>query len=200
MKLRYSPTSPYSRKVRVLAIETGLMHRIEPVVTNPWAEDHDLLVDNPLGKVPTLVTDDGETLYDSPVICEYLDNLHQGTRLIPPAGPARWQALREEALCDGILDAAVLRRLESQRPAEQQSSQWDGQQLAAIYRALDALEHDMREWSGVLTIGTISAACTLGYLDFRKSAEDWRERHPALAAWYDTFSRQLSMRETEPQE
>lgn len=200
MKLRYSPTSPYSRKVRVLAIETGLMHRIEPVVTNPWAEDHDLLADNPLGKVPTLITDDGETLYDSPVICEYLDNLHQGTRLIPPAGPARWHALRQEALCDGILDAAVLRRLESQRPADQQSSSWADQQLAAIYRALDALEHDMREWSGVLTIGTISAACALGYLDFRRSAEDWRERHPALATWHDTFARQRSMRETEPEE
>src|SRR5262249_40526599 len=115
MKLRWSPASPYVRKVMVAAIETGLEGRIEKVPTKvgPVIENPELSRENPLIKIPSLVTDDGITLYDSPVICEYLDSQHQGAKLFPPAGPARWHALRQLALGDGILDAALLARYEN---------------------------------------------------------------------------------------
>ncbi|MEK7820711.1 MAG: glutathione S-transferase N-terminal domain-containing protein, partial [Pseudomonadota bacterium] len=115
MKLRFSPTSPYVRKVCVVALETGLFARLDLAPTNVWAADTDIGRDNPLGKVPALATDGGEVLFDSPVICEYLDSLHDGAKLFPAAGGARWTALRRQALADGILDASVLRFLENRR-------------------------------------------------------------------------------------
>src|SRR3546814_4963738 len=111
MKLRYSPTSPYVRKVNVVAIETGLQDRIERVPTVTADPASGLAKDNPLGKVPVLITDDGMRLYDSPVICEYLDSLHEGPKLIPTEGIARWVTLSQQALADGLLDAAILRLL-----------------------------------------------------------------------------------------
>jgi len=198
MKLRYSPTSPYVRKVLVLAMEAGLDERIERIPTNPWVEDAALTEDNPLGKVPTLSTDDGLVLYDSPVICEYLDSLHHGTRIFPIAGKARWQALRQQALGDGILDAAVLRRLESQRPAVQRAESWEAMQRTTVQRGLAALERDAAGWDQRLHIGQIAAACALGYLDFRFAEERWRSAHPALAAWYERFAARPSMTATAP--
>ncbi|HKK06274.1 MAG TPA: glutathione S-transferase N-terminal domain-containing protein [Gammaproteobacteria bacterium] len=198
MKLRYSPTSPYVRKVLVLAIETGLDERIERVLTNPWADDAALANDNPLGKVPTLVTDDGMVLYDSPVICEYLDSLHHGTRVFPIAGKARWMALRQQALGDGILDAAVLRRLEGQRPAAQRSDSWETMQRETVQRGLDALEREAASWDGRLQIGQIAAACALGYLDFRFPQESWRTGRSALAVWFERFAARASMTTTLP--
>ena len=112
MKLCYSPTSPYVRKVVVTAMETGLEPGIERIANNVWDPATDIAATNPLGKVPALTTDDGAVLFDSPVICEYLDSLHDGAKLFPAAGPARWRALRQQALCDGILDAGILRMLE----------------------------------------------------------------------------------------
>ncbi len=116
MKLRYSPTSPYTRKVVVTAAELGLGDRIERIPTNTRDPNSDLPRDNPLGKIPTLITDEGDRLYDSPVVCEYLDSLHDGTRLFPPAGGARWRALRLQALGDGIIDATILCVVEGRRP------------------------------------------------------------------------------------
>lgn len=198
MKLRYSPTSPYVRKVLVLAIETGLDSRIERIPTNPWAEDAALSKDNPLHKVPTLTTDDGLVLYDSPVICEYLDSLHSGTRVFPIAGKARWLALRQQALGDGILDAAVLRRLEGQRPAVERSEKWETLQRETVRRGLDALEQEAGAWDGRLQIGQVAVACALGYLDFRFGAETWRAGRPILAAWYERFAARESMIATGP--
>lgn len=198
MKLRYSPTSPYVRKVLVLAIETGLDERIERVPTNPWTEDAALVADNPLGKVPALSTDDGLVLYDSPVICEYLDSLHHGTRIFPIAGKARWQALRQQALGDGILDAAVARRLESQRPPAQRAESWETMHRTAVQRGLEALERDASGWNERLHIGQITAACALGYLDFRFANEPWRTGHPGLATWFERFSARPSMTATAP--
>ena len=114
MKLRSSPTSPYVRKVLVTLAETGQQDRVEAISTNPWDPATDLPRFNPLGKVPALILDDGVVLVDSPVICEYLDSLHDGDRLFPAAGPARWRVLRQQALADGILDAAILRLLDDQ--------------------------------------------------------------------------------------
>ena len=200
MKLRFSATSPYVRKVLATAYETGLEGRIERLPTAVWAPDTDIAKDNPLGKVPALVTDEGEVLYDSPVICEYLDSLHKGTRLFPAAGPARWKAITLQALADGILDAAILRRLESQQPPAQQSQGWLARQAAAVKRGMDALEAEAGGWGDPPTIGQIAAGCACGYLDFRFAQEDWRPGRPKLAAWYKHFAQRPSMQATAPKE
>ncbi len=198
MKLRHSKPSPYVRKVLATAIETGLRDRIDVVPTDPWATDTDLPADNPLGKVPALTLEDGAVLFDSPVICEYLDGLHDGPKLFPPAGPARWRALRLLALGDGISDAGVSRILDSRRPQEQQSAAWQERQRLAIARACDALEADAESLDGPVTIGTLAVACALGYLDLRWDRDKWRDGRPRLAAWFETYSRRPSMLDTAP--
>ena len=198
MKLYYSPTSPYVRKVNVSAIELGLDKEIELISTNPWEVDQKLLINNPLSKVPTLIMDDGMELYDSPVICEYLDSISGQPTLIPAKGSERWQALKLEALGDGILDAAVLRFLERKRPAVQQSKDWNTMQKDSILRSLQYLENDISSWSANLTIGQIAVACALGYLDFRFADEEWRQAQPILANWYEGFVERGSMQATLP--
>jgi glutathione S-transferase len=200
MKLRYSSTSPYTRKVVVTAIELGLRARIELVPTLPFAQDTDLPKDNPLGKIPTLITDGDMVLYDSPVICEYLASLVPGNGLIPGAGEARWGSLRLQALADGVTDAAVLVRLETRRPPAQQSPEWIARQRAAIQRGLDAMEGDAKEWAEAFAIGQIAVACALGYLDFRFPDQDWRTARPTLARWYQGVSTRASVTATQPHE
>jgi glutathione S-transferase len=198
MKLYYSSTSPYVRKVNVCAFELGLDKKIELISTNPWEADPRLLLNNPLSKVPTLITDDGMELYDSPVICEYLDSITGQSVLIPAKGNERWQALKLEALGDGILDAAVLRFLERKRPAVQQSKDWDTKQKDSILRSLQYLENNISNWPANLTIGQIAVACALGYLDFRFADEDWRQVQPVVAKWYEGFVERASMQATRP--
>ena len=198
MKLYYSRTSPYVRKVNVFAIEAGLDEEIEKIITNPWIEDASLLKDNPLSKVPTLIMSNGTVLYDSPVICEYLDSLNPGAKLIPAAGIERWVALRLQALGDGILDAAVMRFLEKKRPDSQQSHDWDSMQRNTIERALTYLEDKVGEWNADVTIGQITIACALGYLDFRFAEDHWRQAQPGLANWFTDFSERDSMQATLP--
>jgi len=198
MKLRYSPTSPYVRKVSIVAIETGLDSRIEHVETNVWDPQTDIGGTNPLGKVPTLILDDGTALFDSPVVCEYLDSLHDGPRLFPAAGDARWQTLRLQALGDGVLDAAVHVVVESRREESLRSQGWIERQKTVIGRALDVLEEDIEALQGDLSIGLISVGCALGYLDFRLPDEPWRRDHPALADWFEAFSERPSMASTIP--
>ena len=181
MKLYHSGASPYVRKVLACAMAGGVESQITRVDTNPHTSPPDLVRDNPLSKVPCLVTRDGLALFDSPVICEYLDSIGNAT-LFPPAGPARWRALKMQAIGDGIMDAAVARRMDSMRPAEDARTQFMDRQGQAINRALDVLEADVP--SNHLDIGTISVACALGYLDFRFAADAWREGRPALARWY----------------
>jgi glutathione S-transferase len=196
MKLRYAPTSPYVRKVVVTLAELGLDDRVERIDTLVWAPDTDIGATNPLGKVPALITDDGVVLYDSPVICEYLNDLAGGS--IYPAGAARWPALRLQALGDGILDAAILRLLEGRRPAELKSEDWMARQKRAIDRALDVLEGEAGGWSEALTIAQVTAGCACGYLDFRFGDEDWRPGRPALEAWYAGFAARPSMQGSIP--
>lgn len=200
MKLRYSPTSPYVRKVLVTALECGLEDRIERVVTNAWAPDTDLVQDNPLSKVPALVTEGGEVLFDSPVICEYLDSLHGGKKLFPASGGARWNQLRLHALGDGILDAAVQVRIETFiRPEPYRWTGWVERQSAAIIRATDALEQECEAWGDDFLAGQIAVACGLDYVDFRAVVE-WRAGHPRLAAWLDRQLARPSMAATRPPE
>jgi glutathione S-transferase len=198
VKLRYSPTSPFVRKVRVTAIELGLDSRIERVPTNTADPTTDLSKENPLGKVPSMTLDDGMVLYDSAVICEYLDSLVEN-RLHPAAGPSRWAALRREALADGIMDAGVLVRGEILRPPGEQSVSFVARQKAKMTTALDALEGEADEFDDHLDIGLISIACALGYVDFRFDADKWRQTRAKLACWYDRFAQRPSMRSTEPE-
>jgi len=199
MKLRYSPTSPYVRKVSIVALETGLDGHLENVATNAWAPDTDLPKDNPLSKVPALVTDGGEVLFDSPVICEYLDSLHDGHKLFPASGGARWTQLRLAALADGILDAALLRRVETMmRPEDKRWPDWIARQECAIARGLDELEEECAGWGSDFLIGQIGVVAALGYLDFRDPGLNWRQTRPRLAAWLAALASRPSVAATVP--
>jgi glutathione S-transferase len=204
MKLRYSPTSPYVRKVMVVALETGLAERIEriPTTVAPTKPNDEVARENPLVKVPALTTDDGLVLYDSPVICEYLDTLHDGPKLFPTSGKARWLALRQQALGDGILDAAILGRYEILRPKEYQWQDWLDAQMRKVRGALAALEMEAEagDLAGPLSIGQITIACALGYLDFRYQSEAWRSKHRRLAVWADEFATRKSIQLTVPKD
>jgi glutathione S-transferase len=200
VKLRYSPTSPYVRKVIVVALETGLDSKIERVATSvaPTKPNEDVQKDNPLMKVPALALDNGEALFDSPVICEYLDSQHGGAKLFPPSGPARWTALRRQALGDGILDAAILTRYESIRPDQFKWPDWMTGQMAKVRAALAALDSEADKLGGTVDIGTITVGCALGYLDFRYADLGWRKLAPKLAKWYEGFAARPSMQATVP--
>ncbi len=201
MKLRFSPTSPYVRKVTVLALETGLDDRIERVPANPWDAKDDLPNVNPLGKVPALTTEDGRVLFDSALICEYLDSLHDGAKLFPPDGPERWTALRQQALGNGILEAAVLTFIETgRRPEAARWPLWVERQTGKIERALDLLEREVEALGGQPTIGSITVAIALDYVDFRVPDLAWRDGRPKLAAWHAEFSQRPSMQATLPRE
>lgn len=199
MKLRTSATSPYVRKVWLVAFEAGLADRIEAVPTNVWDPATDVARDNPLGKVPALITDGGEAIYDSPVICEYLDSLHDGQKLIPGGGGTRWTQKRLEALSDGILDALLAKRAETMmRPEDKRWSVWIERQEAAVRRGLAQLEEEVATWGDTFQIGQIAVVAVLGYLDFRFPEASWRETHPALAAWYAVQSNRPSVAATVP--
>lgn len=198
MRLRFSPASPYVRKVMVLAHEGGLADAMDLVTTDVWGDEGAYRAVNPLGKVPALELADGTVLFDSPVICEYLDVNHCKGQFLPVQGDARWAALRLQALADGILDASVLQLLEGRRDEAQRSTAWIARQQAAVDAALDSLEQEAAALDGLLTVGVIAAACALGYRDFRFPEIDWRGAHPRLTAWYGRFSERPSMQATIP--
>ena len=198
MKLHHSPASPYVRKVRICAITRGIDGQIELVPCNPNTSPAALLADNPLSKVPTLLTDDGMALFDSPMICEYLDSLGEALPMFPATGAARWRALKLQAMGDGILDACVPRRMEMQRPQDEGRAGVVARMRAAVERTLDALEADPPHQA--LDIGSISVACALGYLDFRFPQEPWRGTRPKLAAWFEAFGQHTAVAATAPGE
>ena len=202
MKLHSNPASPFGRKVKVIAYEKGLIDRISLHVlqTTAVGPDLGLVADNPLGKIPCLVLEDGAPLYDSRVICEYLDQLRAAPRLFPESGPDRWDTLRLQALGDGIMDAALLVRYETfLRPEALRWSAWVDGQLDKVHRGLDRVETvDASGFGGRVDIGTIAIACALGYLDFRFATMGWRETRPALAEWFETFAERPSMQSTRP--
>ena len=201
MRLWYNAASPFARKVRVLAREAGVAAHIEEmsVAVSPVKPHPELARENPLVKIPALVTEFG-ALYDSPVICEYLDSLHSGARLFPQSGRERWEALRLQALADGILDAAVLMRYESAvRPQAMQWSDWTNGQAGKVRSGLGALALECPGWRDRFGIGQIAAACVLGYLDFRFPQEAWRSAHPVLESWYRGIAERPSMKATQPQ-
>ena len=195
MKLHFSPTSPYVRKCMVTAHELGVADRITLLPSNahPVNRDAKLVAANPLGKVPTLVTDDGLVMYDSRVICEWLDSSHNG-QLFPRVGAARWQALVLQSLADGMLDAALLARYEEAvRPEALRWADWQAGQMDKVRTALQALEQAPEQLQGRVDIGTLSLACALGYLDLRFDAWGWRTRFPRVAEWAAGFMQRPSL-------
>ena len=198
MKLFWSPASPFVRKVMAVAIARDLHERITCVPSNPHESPADLLAANPLGLVPCLVTEDGLALFDSPVICEYLDSREAGIRLFPPTAAARWTALTHQAMADGVMDAAVLRRGEGMRPPEAARQALMARRKAAIDRTLAAWEADLPH--ATVDIGTIAIGCALGYLDFRFAHEPWRPACPKLAAWFAAFSKEPCLARTMPRD
>ncbi len=196
MKLRYSPTSPFVRKVWVSILETGLADRIERVEVNPLNPEDVTNSPNPLGKIPCLVTDDEMVLFDSPVIVDYIDGQHDGNRLVPESGPERWNALRRQALGDGMLDNLVAIFIESMRKPERQSRGWIAHNKASADRAIDALETEASDLAGSIDIGRIAIAVALAFFDRQFPDDNWRASHLALAGWFDVFNQRPSMTET----
>ncbi len=197
MKMFYSASSPFVRKVMIVAHELGLADRIEtlPSAAGPVERNATIREHNPIGQVPTFIADDGLVLYDSRVICEYLDALGHGSFF--GSGPARWRNLTDAALGDGLMGAALLARYEvALRPEPLRWPDWVGGQLAKVTDAVDRME--ISDLDGRVDIGTVSFACGLGYLDFRYADLDWRAGHPKTAAWFATFGERPSMQATMP--
>lgn len=200
MRLFYSPTSPYARKILVLLAEAGKSDAVNLVLGSGTPVDAGKapLAQNPLGKIPVLEREDGPALYDSRVISRFLDD-HFALGLYP-TGPRLWEALTLEATADGILDAAISMVYEARvRPEEKRFDAWVEGQWDKIDRALDALESRwMAYLLGPLDVGQIALGCALGYVDFRHGGRDWRKGRPALAVWEAGFAARDSMKASVP--
>ena len=200
MKLFWSPTSPYTRKVRAVIREKGLDALVEPVRVDVWGDFGGLHEANPLGKIPCLLLDSGEGLYDSPVICAYLD-AHpqgQGPSLYPQGGAERWRVMKAEALADGIMDFAVGMVVEKRKPEDERSPWMVKRWKAGLERAFDALMPEITVLPQGFTAGHLAMACALDYVDFRHPGIAWREGRPELAAWLEAQSGRPSLAETVP--
>lgn len=196
--LHWSPSAPFVRKVSILAMELGLDERIErrrtpvaPVRPNPTL----LAGDNPLSKLPAMILPDGNVLYDSRVICEYLDSIAERPRFFPRDGARRWEALRRQALGDGVSDIVILWRDEAMR--KENASQRHVETMAAKFEAsLDQMQRDIPDAGDRFDIGDVAIGCALSYLDFRAADIDWRQGRPRLAEWYRGFEARDSVART----
>lgn len=197
MKLYFSETSPYARKVRMVAHEKGLTGQIELVPQNPMQSDAVLTSANPLAKIPVLMRDDGPPVFDSAVICEYLNGLAPEPDLYGAKGDPIAVKTRT-ALADGIMDASFSLVMERKRDAAAQSDVWAQRWGDAIARSVDAADRDIASFEGVVTVDAIGLGAALGYLDFRLGDLDWRTGRPSLSAWYAVFSQRLGMATTAP--
>ena len=198
MKLFSSPTSPFVRKVRILIREKGATDLIPEVTVSAMADPEELHAANPLGKVPALETDEGTTLFNSPLICQYLDESLPGAKLVPPMGADYWKVMRLLTIGDGMSEAAFSLTMEKNRPEAERSSMWIGRWQRAITRSLDLLEEEASDLQGPLNLGTISVGCALGYLDFRHGNLEWRDTRPALSKIAERIFALPSFKETEP--
>lgn len=198
MRLFYSETSPYARKVRLVVREKGLLAQVEELPCSPFEDPAQLTAANPLGKVPTLLLDDGESLFDSPLLCAYLDQLTPQPRLIPQSGPERWRVLRWEALSDGILDAAYNLVMERRRAEGERSLAWMQRWVKEIGRSLNQVEADWHRLPRELSLAQLALASAYGYLDYRLPDLAWRGGRECSAAWYEEFSQRQSLQDTWP--
>jgi glutathione S-transferase len=202
MKLFYSPPSPFARKAHASIIELDMQNDVELHLTavKPGSPNADYAQShNPLSKIPALETNSGDTLYDSTVICEYLDSISTHKKLLPEQGIERYKALTRQALAHGICESAVVIRYETfLRPDAQQWDVWLDDQWSKINRALDWFTANSVQWQGDIDLAQITLACALGYLDFRSPEYAWRKEHPALAEWFSDFERRESIQRTLP--
>ncbi len=188
MILRSGPASPFARKVRIAASLLGLSSKIELQAVDLEDPADSVRVQNPLGKIPVLVAEDGNAYYDSPVIVEYLDHVAGGGKIVPKDANARFAALRLQALGDGILDSCLLLVYEGRfRPADMKVQSWVDRQNDKVARGLKALEAAPPAITAVPDVGQITLACVLGYLDLRFEGK-WRKDYPKLVAWHDAFA------------
>ncbi len=186
--LRSSPPSPFGRKIKIAASILGLTDRIKIEMTDTNDPSDSIRKQNPLGKIPALILEDGSVLFDSPVILEYLDALAGGGKIIPREGNARWDVLRLHAIADGIMDAGILLVYEKRfRPEEHWVAKWTDYQAEKITRALDVLEAAPPALGATPNMGQIGLACALGYLDLRFEGK-WRAKYPKLVTWLDGFA------------
>lgn len=195
MKILFSPNSPFVRKCLVAAHELGLGKQLQLLASNanPVQRDAEIIPLNPLGKVPTFLTDDGQVLYDSRVICEYLND-RAGGALIPAAGAARWETLTLQSLGDGMSEAALLARYEDvTRPEPLRWTEWRTAQLDKAETSLAHLEARPALLQGRVDLGSLAIGAALWYLDLRFADLGWRGRYPGVAAWYAAFSQRPSM-------
>ena len=195
MQLLYSLRSPYARKARVVVREKNLLGRVHETVVDPQESSAELLALNPLAKVPALESERG-ALFDSPVVCEYLDSLSPRPLLIPADFEGRLEVLRLQSLADGIMDAAVSMVVENKRPEPQRSLLWMRRWTAAVERSLHALA--CRTLPSQFDLGSIATACALDYLTFRCPEIEWATREPLLLVWAQPYFDRASMRETAP--
>jgi glutathione S-transferase len=201
IRLLGSLTSPYVRKVRIVMAEKRIDYHLE--LEDVWAPDSRIQDANPLGKVPCLIMEDGGAVFDSRVIVEYLDGMTPVAKLIPPSGRERAEVRTWEALGDGVIDAAILVRLEqTQRPPEQQSSKWVDRQMGKLHAGIAAMSRGLGEkpWSNgqAYTLADIAVGCALDYIDFRFSSIDWRGQYPNLARLHEKLAARPSFAETRP--
>jgi glutathione S-transferase len=200
MRLMHGKLSPFVRKVMIAAIEKGIDGQIElvPTAVGAGKTNLDLMQLNPAGKIPTLVLDNGTSVFDSLVICDYFDQLKPEPRLIPQDPARRLRALSMNAIADGLLTAGVLAKGEASRPTERQWPEFLAAQTAKMRKSFEALNAAAPD-ANVLTVGEIAAACALGWADLRAPEEPWRTSYPALAAWFDQVSTRPSLMRTKPQ-
>jgi glutathione S-transferase len=206
MKLMYSPTSPFVRRVRAAAMELGLADRIElePIQVAPLRTNEAYAAGiNPVRKIPALLLDDGSWLADSSVICDYLNELAGGARLIPASGPDRWRILSQQAVALGMTDALVLARYETAlRPEPLRWAGWVEDQQDRFWGGLGWFEQraqNVLDHKAIPDVSQLALACCLSYADFRFAALDWRARAPRVRSWYDIIATRPSLRHTGPE-
>jgi glutathione S-transferase len=198
MKCYVTGNSPYARKVRVATLETGLYDEVEWQMITREERAEIIPSINPLGKVPVAVLDSGVVLYDSPVICAYVDSLNDGPKLIPEAGPARWQVLTLEALGDGLGEAVIATSQEDQRPGEKRSQGVVDRQKGKVTSALTVLNAEAGRFRDLPSMGEIAVACALGYMEFREIVPGWRDTYANLGSWYTGILKRRSFIQSAP--
>lgn len=202
MKLYYAPASPFARKVHASIVELGMQDQVQlqftPVI--PGKPNEDYVKDhNPLGKIPALQTDTGDLLFDSTIICEYLDSLGDSVKLLPASGRERYLTLTRQTLAHGISEAAVIIRYETfLRPESMRWDVWIKDQWSKIDRALTWFNANPAKWQGEVDLAQITLGCALGYLDFRSPDYAWRNNYPELGTWFETFEKRESFQLTLP--
>ena len=196
MKLRWSPTSPFVRKVVVLMKEKGIEGAVEKEKSNPLSKDDRAATPSPLGQIPCLITDDGASIYDSPVIMEYLDVECDGPVMLPRSGAGRWTVLPRQALAAGMITSMVVCFVASLKKPDRRSGGILAHNKAIVVNGIAAVEDDVGAFASDIDVGTISVAVALAFADQTFPEDDWRTDCPALEAWFDEFNRRPSMTET----